>query len=313
MPEAAPAAPAAPAPEGAAPPAPAAPAPAAPAPAAPAPVTPPAGAVPPPAPAPAPAPTGDPAPAPSWTDGLNDDTRGYVETKGFQSNQAMMDSYRNLEKLVGQQDKIIKMPEAEDAQGLQDVFTKLGRPEKSEEYNLVVPQGGDPALADWAKGIFHEANMTGKQAEVVMGKWNERVAQVNTQSLDAQAVENTLQNNNLKSEWGNAHDQNIGIATQAAKAFGLDAQTIDKLEQSMGYAQTMKFMHNIGSKMGEGKFVSGDLGGGMGDTLTPEAANNKITALKGDKEFVQKYTNGDVKAIEEMTNLQKMANPGNVQ
>jgi hypothetical protein len=60
--------------------------------------------------------------------------------------------------------------------------------------------------------------------------------------------------------------------------------------------------------MGEGGFVGGDRGQQSG-VLTPEAAQQRIQALRKDTEFLNKYAAGDEKARREFEQLHKWAYP----
>lgn len=248
-----------------------------------------------------------------WTTGLNDDMRGYVQNKGFKDPAMVLDSYRNLEKLMGARERLVKLPEKDDdAEGWNQVYERLGRPKEAKEYEIKAPEGlgGDEKFVEWARSAFHELGFSKKQAEALTGKWNEYVK--GSMSAQNQAYETQLaeQETALKKEWGMAHEQNLQVAKRAAKAFGLDGATIDKLETAMGYAGVMKFMHTLGSKVGEADFVGGDSKTtGFGNMLSPEAARSQINSLKADPAFVRRYTAGDAEARQTMDRLHKMAYP----
>lgn len=265
----------------------------------------------PPGGAPAPS-TPPPAAAPAdWTSGLNDDFKGYVQNKGFKDPTAVLDSYRNLEKLMGApKERLLKLPEKmDDEAAMMDIFNKLGRPEKAEDYNLPVPQGMDDSFAKWAKESFHKMGLTKTQAEKFGANWNEYVMGQSQARQDAFKAKAAGEVDALKKEWGMAHEKNVNVAKNAARAFGVDEATIEKLEATMGFAPLMKFMHGIGSKLGESNFVAGNGNGGFG-ALSPQAAIDQISALRGDADFVKKYTSGDVEAKAKMEHLHKMAYPG---
>lgn len=267
-----------------------------------------------PNPAPNPAPSPDPAPTPapsSWIDGFSEDLKGYVENKGFKDPATVVDSYRNLEKLLGSRDKLLKLPDKEDdAEAWKEIYNKLGRPEKPEDYKLQAPDmDKDNGFSKWAEGTFHELGLSRKQAEGLAQKWNDYVAQ-GAQSLKENAQEKLKQEEAaLKKEWGAAYEQNANIVDRAASALGLDDKTLQSLRDSMGSAAAMKFIHNLGTKLGEGEYVSGNNQGGGFGVLSPAAARNRIQALKADPDFVRRYTSGDAAAREEMTRLHQWANP----
>lgn len=272
-----------------------------------------------PAPAQAPAAGGGsppPAAAGDWTAGLSETTRGFVQTRGFKDPGQLAESYVNLEKLMGvPKDRLLKLPENDaDVEGFNQVYNRLGRPEKPDNYKIPMPEkGGDPKLAEFAKTMFHEAGLTQKQAEKVGAKWNEYNAGIAKTNGEAHLAKVQQEEGALKSEWGAAFEQNIEIGRRAAQKFGVDGATIDKLEAVMGFAGVIKLFHQLGSGTGvshEGSFVGANNGsGGFGNVLTPAQAKYQIEARRQDGDFVRRYTSGDLAAKEEMSRLHSMAYP----
>jgi hypothetical protein len=250
------------------------------------------------------------AAAPSdWTASLADDLKGYVQNKGFKDPGAAIEAYRNLEKLRGvPEERLLKLPEKDDdAQGWESVYQKLGKPSKPEEYKV---QTQDPEFGKWAQSTFHELGLSTKQAEKLVSKWNQYADNMTKGQQEVYHQKVEQDNQALKKEWGAAFDQNIAVAKRAAAGLGIDGQTIDALEKTMGFAGVMKFMNSLGSKLGEGSYVAGETktDNFMG-ALTPEAARNRISALRSDPTFVQKYVSGDLSAKTEMEKLHRFAYP----
>lgn len=268
-----------------------------------------------PAPTPAaPAPgTGNPATVVTdWTASLPDDVKGYVQNKGFKDPAQVVDAYRNFEKLKGvPQERLLTLPDKEDSPDWNSVYTKLGKPASASEYKIAAPEGQDGKFAEWAKGVFHGANLSNKQAEMIAAKWNEHLAQTKNEQALAYKNQADQEENALKKEWGAAHGQNIELAKKAAQTFGIDPDTMDKMESVLGYGKFMKMMQNIGSKLGEDSFVSPSSGnnGGKFNVMTPQAAHDKIKTLMADKEWAKKYVSGDASARQEFEHLHRMANP----
>jgi hypothetical protein len=247
---------------------------------------------------------------------LGEDAQGYVENKGWTGAEQMLDSYRNLEKSIGvPADQIVHMPKnAEDTEGWNSVYNRLGRPETAEEYQLTgpeVPEGtvdltGD--LKEWA----HEAGLSQQQAALIYEKYNGRLGEVaaeQQQYLDeaAQAEEVAL-----KKEWGPAWDENIAAATRFRQRFGIDDTTIDKLEQALGLRGVLELTAQIGRGLGEHVTPGGqgeDSGNGLPFGMTPAAAKAKIEDLMLDKDFMGQYTEGNAQANDRMVRLHTIAYP----
>jgi len=238
-----------------------------------------------------------PAPAPvqeksQWTDGFSEDMVGLVQNKGWSSPSDVVSSYQNAEKLIGvPEERVLKIPEKpDDCEAWDKVYSKLGRPEDSKDYSLEIPEGGlnDP-MADWARTSFHKAGLTDRQANLLSKDWNEHmkgVASTNQEDLAAKAQE---QDKALKKEWGAAYDSNVKIAQKASREFSLDADSIDRIENALGYSEVMKLMHNVGAKLGEDTFATGDTSANVFGAMTPAQANHALADLMLDKEFMEAW------------------------
>jgi hypothetical protein len=142
-----------------------------------------------------------------------------------------------------------------------------------------------------------------------LAEWNNQYAStMSVQQQEAYKQTIAAENDALKREWGQAYDQEIGMAKYAAKALGLLPEKIDKLVGSLGFSDLMRTMANIGKRIGEDKFVSGDSNGGNG-VLTPAGAQARIKQLQGDKEWTAKYLSGNIQTRAEMERLMQFAYP----
>lgn len=253
-----------------------------------------------------PVPTGD------WSSGFDDTMKGYIQNKGFKTAADLANAYQNLEKFHGvPQERMLKLPEKEDAPEWGGIYDRLGRPKEAKDYQLEIPKEiGDEKFAEAAKGWFHELGLSKKQGETIATKWNEYVSgQVGAQK---EAVANGLvqEQTALKKEWGAAYDENIQVSKEGARRYGFDKPTLDKLENAMGHNGLMKLMQRLGSATSEGRYVGGNPQGGFGDTLAPASAKAKMDQLLSDGAFKTKYMNGDKAAIDQINSLGKQAYPG---
>lgn len=255
--------------------------------------------------------TPPPAVVSDWTGGFTEETKGYVQTKGFKDSAAVVESYRNLEKLLGDKDKLIKLPEKlDDPTAMASIWEKLGRPLKPEEYGLTTPkEGGDEAFTNAAAKAFHDQGLSRTQATKLAEWWNgmvtERQKGQQQVALDKFKAEDTK----LKTEWGAAHEQNLATAQKAAETFGVTKEQIDKLERVMGFAGVHKLFHGIGSKLGEHGFIDGNSGVGFNGKLTPAQARHQLDTLSKDSDWIRRYSSGGAAEREQMERLQKYANP----
>lgn len=246
--------------------------------------------------------TGNTSVAVNWYDSFDQDLKGYVESKGFKDPASVTQSYRELEKTFGvPKERILKLPEKSDDPAWNEIYGRLGRPEKPEEYKIE----GDEKTVKWAQERFHKLGFTRTQAETFVKEWNDLQGNTVKEQQDQFTKQVETQRVELQKEWGQAYEQNIAQAKQAVSTLGLSTETIDALETQMGFSGVMKFIHNLGTKVGEDSFVSTNSTNGFGK-LSPAAAQAKIESLKMDSDFIKRLDRGDSSAIEEFNKLNQM-------
>lgn len=241
----------------------------------------------------------------NWYDAIEDgDLKGYVQNKGWKDPVELANGYKNLEKLLGGEK--LPMPKgADDKEGWARVYDAMGRPKTAEEYKLPVPQGDSGEFAKQAAAKFHELGISQQQANALSEWWNSQ-QQAQTTGQQTQTQERTIQDMTaLKSEWGQAYDENINLGQRAVREFGLDQGKLEALEGAWGTKGMLEFMAKIGRGLTEHGFEGGQTTNSFG--MTPEAARSKIAGLQSDKEWATKYLSGNVEAQAEMKRLMSIA------
>jgi len=239
-----------------------------------------------------------PPAAPDWTAGFSDDTKGFVQNKGYKGPQDVIDSYRGLEKLLGvPPERIIKLPESMDQPEARAVWERLGTPKEAKDYGL------DANLAT----DFLEIGVPKEMAAKIVAKQAER-----QKLADAANVENqkTLLANAdlaLKKEWGMAYDQNRAIVDASARNLGLKEEEVASLGQVLGMDKAMKLLHGLGVKTGEHSFVTGQQV--SSSVLSPEQARQRKAELMKDNGFVTKLYSGDVEARKTWDRVHQQMSP----
>jgi len=240
----------------------------------------------------------EPAPAESnWVTNIQDaDLRGWAEGKHFHeaSPEQALKSHMHLEKLFTA-DKaghtVRVLTDSSTPEEVNEFYTKLGRPEEASGYDLAVPEGADGAFAEAAAAKFHELGLTSKQASELGDWWNGQASgavEQTTADYEAGVANDTAE---LRKEWGAAYDKNISAAKAAASEFGLDATQVDGMEKALGFGGLMRFMQNIGSKLGEDIVEGTDANTGS-EVLTPAAAKQKMNELQADPQWTEAFFGG---------------------
>jgi len=255
--------------------------------------------------------SGSPDPWSTLVGSLDEDSRGYVQAKGFDGLDSAINSYRNLEKAIGiPKDEIARIPKNGDPEQMKELFTRLGTPADPTGYKdaIEIPEGDDGEFARQIVPLFHKANLTVDQARTLADGWNEMMGAQAEHNETEYANTLEAQTNELKTEWGSNYENRMLAGKAAMDEFGISADQIGMLEKAMGFKDVIKTFAQIGEKLGEASLVGGE--DALGDITTPEQAQHQLNALKADPLWVKKYQSGDVQARQEMDRLQKIMFPG---
>lgn len=253
-----------------------------------------------------------PASSEHWTTAIEaEDVRGWLQTKGYESLEAASRAHWQLEKLRGvPEDRLLTIPKDDaDPEIWNKVWNRLGRPENADGYNLPVPEGDDGEFSKAASAWFHEAGLSKDQAQSLAAKWNEHQTQIIADHEAATAEADKKAMTDLRREWGNAFDQNTAIVDRAARTFGMAEEQLLGLKAAMGATGAMQFLYNVGSRLGEDVFTTGE--GPEGFALTPEGAKARRAELLKDKDFQERWGKGESKARAEWSKVNQAIAAGN--
>ena len=272
-----------------------------------------------PAPAPAPAPTPPAPPAPAggekpWFDGITGDHLGYIQNRGLDKkplNEAILatiDAHRNAEQKLGvPADQLVRLPKDINDKATADaLWNKLGRPEKPEGYNFKDVQGVDDDFRTWAAPVAHKLGLTGDQAVGFTKELAARVAAVNAEEAARVKAENTVQEADLKRNWGSAYEGNLFVAQKAFEKLGFTPEMVVAMQTQVGFKQVMETFLNIGQKIGEDKYVQAPAGGAPG-RYTQEQAKAWLVEKKGDTEWGKRLIAGDSEVVREWNDMSRIA------
>ena len=208
----------------------------------------------------APAAGGEVAPAPGgegWVSTLPESVRGVVLNKGWKGPEDAIQSYTNLEKLLGA-DKAGRaiVPPKDDAPAEEwgAFWGKLGRPETPEGYKIETPEGMPQEFAQAAAQKFHELGIPAKQAQALVAFNNEFVAKQIAEQEAAADQQAILDVQDLQKAWGPNYEANAELARRAAREAGLSAEEGKTLERALGVKRAAEVMLNLGKPYAEAQF-----------------------------------------------------------
>lgn len=241
-----------------------------------------------------------------WYGQIDSELAGYADNKGWKTAQDALTGYRNLEKLLGadRAGNTLVRPKDDDAEAWKEFFGKIGRPDNKDGYDIQ----GDGDFVEWFKSEALETGLTKAQANRLYESFNEAaLAKQETQQQQSEA-EKQADVAALKKDYGLAYDANMKIAAKAAKRFGFDQDSIDKMESVIGTKSVLEKFVQIGKAMGEHAFEGGDDNSSF--AMSPGQAKSKINELLADKNFKESYLKGDQHALDKMEALHEAAYVG---
>lgn len=256
-------------------------------------------------------------PPAAWYGTPDSETLGYLQNRGWDklpADKAALEAikaHREAEKLIGApQDQLLRFPkDAADLEGWNKVHARLGVPEKSTEYDLSAVKFADGRTigADEItvfQTMAKELNLPAATAQLLA----QRLIKVSETEGAKFSAENEAklaqENEKLAANWGAGSAANKIVAENAMAKFGITAEQHAALEKTIGYAATMEMFRDIGTKLGEDRFVRS--GSSAGGALTKDEATYKMSQLQNDSLWYNKFVKGDVLAIKEFNDLTRV-------
>lgn len=243
-----------------------------------------------------------------WFANISDESlRGWVESKGWKSPEAMAQSAMNLEKMRGvPEDQILKLPRERTPEAMREVFQKLGAPADAKEYQF--PDGTTEEQAAWFRDVAHKQGLTVDQAKEVYGSIVQTVSAEVTKSHEQFLVQSQTDMQQLQREWGQQFQERIHHAKAGKQALGLEANEIESLERGLGTKRFMELLAKVGATSQEAPFISGDsFSPPQFQSMSPAAAEAKLQQLKADPAWNDRRLSGEPSAMREYTNLLRIA------
>lgn len=263
---------------------------------------------------PDPQPAPSPTPAPPWHTGIDAETIGHWQAKGWDINDPKIiateatRAYKGVEKLIGAPpDQVIRIPkDATDQAGWNALYARLGAPSDAKEYDFsAIKHVDDKAPADSLvtavrelAGRFHLPKDSAPDLlkAIVNHIDNGHAADLATAktALDTERA-------TLDKSWGLNKEVNRLEALKGANKLGFTAEDVTNLEKSVGYAKTMEALRRVGAAGREADFV--EAGAVNGRPPTAEAAKARVDSLNKDEAWRKRVLAGDTAAINELRQL----------
>ena len=248
-----------------------------------------------------------------WYSAVNESHHGYIENKGWQSMDAVLESYTNLEKMRGiPENELVRIPSTPESDGWAEVYNRLGRPESADQYNIEGLDDGD--FGSWFKNSVHEAGLSNQQAAQLAKQYDTFATEQQNAANEKMQQESAVAMDELRNQWGRDAEANFEMAARGAKFLGLDQEKMTVLEREWGTKFLMETALNAGRKLSEGEFVTSDSITAANARPTQAEAQAKYKAMNADPEFRKRLLSDDPKvrqaAMEERSIISKLAFDG---
>lgn len=252
-----------------------------------------------------------------WYEPLDAETKGYVQNRGWDKKTPIeafaeaAKAHREAEKFVGAPaNEMLRLPKDPNAPEWKGVWERLGKPPEAKDYDFAtVKRTGDKPLdqplSDTLRQAAFNANLSKDAATRVAAEFTKYLDGMETARVadvtDKLSAEKAL----LKKNWGNNEAANTVIAQAAAKALGVDPEGVAALEKVIGYSKVMEMFRNIGTKIGEDRFITSPGGNGNNVMTRDQAVSEKADLMK-DQAWAKRYLAGGLEEKRKMESLNRI-------
>jgi len=254
----------------------------------------------------------------AWYSGVDEETVGYIQNKGWDDPVKAVNSYKELEKFRGaNEDELLFLPKDPDAEGAyDDIYAKLGRPETAEAYKIEGAEGLDEGRLNLAREIAHKNGLNDKALNDFI-KADVEYAQKYQEELEVElAKQQGIEVDQLKKDWGKGYEEKAELGRRFIRdnmPKGVDSEAmLSAIERAIGTGLTLRLFGNAGEKAGR-EDSSPDSSGDkpFGYTREQAVADKKtlIDEISADPVRLDNYNKGIGPDIEKINKLQKIMSP----
>jgi hypothetical protein len=247
----------------------------------------------------------------NWKDGFPDEIKNHPSMENLDGVEALAKSWVGAQKLIGKE-KLPVPTGPEDKDAWQTVFTRLGRPETAEGYeidknNIPAEVPVDENFLKTFKELSHTLGFNPTQVQGLFNWWIGAEKGIITQMQETDQTTKQAAETRLRQEWGKAYEQNVKLASTIITKFGgKDIQEL--LSSPFGNdPKVVKLLAAVGKTLSEEDLLEGE---GV-TTHTPAEAQIEISRIMGDSKhpyFHAEHPEHKA-AVEYMQSLHKMVYP----
>ena len=240
-----------------------------------------------------------------WTDGLSDGIKELdPEFKIFgkyDSNDAALKGLINAQRMIGKP----SIPIPSDETGWEEVFSKLGRPDTSDGYELNVPNGyeANSSMQKEFRAEMHKLGFSDKQAAGMNDwYWKQVADQAQADATNSEEAAD-LTKSTLQAKWGSGYSSNLNVANRAVNEL-FSKEVAEKLESS-GLVNDAVFMQDM-AKLGLANLEDIVMvGKGESGVISIDSVGDKIKEIMNDPDYLNEKSHRYRGLIDKVMSLRR--------
>jgi hypothetical protein len=243
--------------------------------------------------------------APEWHQHIPEDLRGEKTWEKYKDLPSALKSLHHAEKKIG---STLQVPtDKSTPEEIAAFREKLGVPKDPKEYKVdEVKLPGEGKWDEAGIGIFndvaHKLGLTPAQHKGLLEYYSGQLGKLH-ESGDAAYAE---AEKTLKEEWGTKYDANLASVGAGLAAHDPKGEVKDLLKSAGldNHPAILRFMHSIGSEVGEDKIINGE----KPEAMTKEDAEKKLKEIRNtpDHPLFDKKHVGHKDAVKDYEELLKL-------
>lgn len=268
-------------------------------------------------PEPDPAPPASPPPPASWYGALDAETQAYINANLTADGKAdplkafaeAAKAHQAAQQYIGvKPEQLIRIPTDDNPESWKGVWQRLGAPDSPDKYDFTAVKKADGNALDQVDTDFIRAtaaklNLPAAAAQALATELTARQETAARDAATSLAGRVAEQKTALRTQWAQNFESNEFVAKQAMAAFGLTPEQIAGVENSPNVASAMETWRQIGTRIGEDKYVQSGGGGGPRGAATLEEARAQKAELMADGDWSKRFLAGGAEEKRRMAQL----------
>ena len=185
-----------------------------------------------------------------WRSSLPDELKNDATLQNFKDIESLAKTVVHQQKVLGSRIPIPKTDEEKT-----ELYSKLGRPETSEQYQINIPDTHKTYFQDenvtQFKNVAHQIGLNNDQVNALIDYQMSTIDNDKSQEPSRMAVERDNTENALKKEWGYEYDKNIRAAQRAVDVYGDDEIKQLMTTEAGNHPAVIKMFARLGSEVTE--------------------------------------------------------------